>query len=88
MIDFTGHDKIIYSWEVDEFDVATITFKNSTEVTTLGSIKIERTRLASFLDSLRHSGDKFMPRVEETTNREFYRAKFDNTVDKTTLEFS
>ena len=50
-LDFTGHDTITYSYEVDE-GVATVTFKDEAGTSTIGAIIINENRLRSFLEAV------------------------------------
>jgi hypothetical protein len=74
-MDLRGQDNFVINWGVTETDV-TMTFKDATETTELGTITIERSRVRSFLDGLQEVAMYYEPPAKDMTTREFSKTVF------------
>lgn len=83
-MDLTTYDKFVVSWSELDGDL-TLTFKDETEVTTIGTIKIQATRVRSFLDALAGVALVYAPPINDTTDREHCKTIFSS--NKSVTEF-
>ena len=75
-MDLTTHDNFVVVWSELNGNL-TMTFKDNTEVTTLGTITVQTTRVRSFIDSLAEVALVFDPPVnEQLATREYCKTTF------------
>ncbi|NDC22530.1 MAG: hypothetical protein EBZ49_00145 [Proteobacteria bacterium] len=87
-MDLTNNDILVTSWEIDELDnTLTLTFKDVTEATTLGTMVVDTTKFRSLVDALNQVGQALFPTEQNLTTREKHRTSFNTKTQKSTTEF-
>jgi len=86
MIDFTGYADVLVSFVFDDLSSSvTVTFKDSTGVTTIGEIKLDQARFRPFAEALLTTAKTYYDDLSQTTQG--YRMVFDVNQNSATVAF-